>query len=171
MRILLPFVLLSLLAPASVAQDENVSPDTTWQVFESGTISLPDVRETSPSITADGQTMVFARTENWNDKVPCIATRTGDRWSVRTAPFADTLYNLAIAPDGQSIFFKKNETQDGEDVSPAYRVARTSDGWGEPQSLPALQHRRGVLLPDGRRHALLLRPVAPPRHLPGRADP
>ena len=45
------------------------SPDTTWQVFERGVISTPDLRETSPSITADGQTIVFARTENW--KQPC----------------------------------------------------------------------------------------------------
>jgi dipeptidyl aminopeptidase/acylaminoacyl peptidase len=131
-------ILVFLASPAAAQDDSGAAPDTTWQVFESGPISLPGTRETSPSITADGQTLVFARTTNWKDKVPYIATRRGDGWRVRKAPFADTLYNLAIAPDGQSIFFKTDETQDGEDVSRAYRVDRTSDGWGEPQALPAL---------------------------------
>jgi Tol biopolymer transport system component len=124
-------------APSNVPTS-NAPPDTTWTPFAPGTISLSGITDTSPSITADGETMVFARTENWTDKVPYIATRTGDGWTVRKAPFADTLYNLAITPDGQSIFFKKNEIQDGEEVSRAYRVDRTADGWGTPQTLTAL---------------------------------
>lgn len=141
--LLFPVLLFSLvssgLPPLAAAQiDGSVARDTTWQVFEADVISLPDIRETSPSVTADGQTMVFARTKNWKDKVPYVATRSGDRWNVRKAPFADTLYNLAIAPDGQSVFFKKDEMQDGEEVSRAYRVNRTEDGWSTPQNLPAL---------------------------------
>jgi hypothetical protein len=124
--------------PAAAQNDAPPPPDTTWTVFEPGAISTPEVTETSPSITADGQTMVFARTDNWTDKVPYIATRRGDGWSVQKAPFADTLYNLAVAPDGQSIFFKKDEMKDGEEVSRAYRVRRTENGWGAPQSLPTL---------------------------------
>ena len=124
--------------PAAAQSENTARPDTTWTIFEPGTISRPDIRETSPSITADGQTMVFARTENWTDKVPYIATRRGDGWNVQKAPFADTLYNLAISPNGQSIFYKKDEMQDGEEVSRAYRVRRTSDGWGAAQNLPTL---------------------------------
>lgn len=124
--------------PATAQSTSSAPFDTTWTVFGPGAISRPDIRETSPSITADAQTMVFARTEGWKNKVPYIATRRGDDWSVQKAPFADTLYNLAVAPGGQSIFFKKNETQGGKDVSRAYRVDRTSDGWDEPKNLPAL---------------------------------
>ena len=124
--------------PAAAQNEAPPSPDTTWMVFEPSVISTPEVTETSPSITADGQTMVFARTENWTDKVPYIATRRGDGWNVQKAPFADTLYNLAISPNGQSIFYKKDEMQDGEEVSRAYRVRRTSDGWGAAQNLPTL---------------------------------
>lgn len=129
--ILLPFTAAAQNTPPAIA-------DTTWQVFEPGMISLTSIRETSPSISADGQTMAFARTENWRDKVPHIATRSGDGWNVVQAPFADTLYNLALAPDGQSAFFKTNEMQDGEEVSRVYRVERTADGWGAPQHLPSL---------------------------------
>jgi hypothetical protein len=114
------------------------SPDTTWTPFAPGVISLSDIRETSPSITADGQTLLFARTAGWRDKVPYTATRSGDGWNVVKTPFADTLYNIAIAPDGQSAFFKTYERQEGEEVSRAYRVDRTTDGWGTPQRLPSL---------------------------------
>jgi hypothetical protein len=134
-------LLLSLLLACGIGATSlhaQPSPDTTWQIFEPGVISTPEVRETSPSITTDGQTMVFARTENWKDKVPYIATRTSDGWTVREAPFADTLYNLAISPDGQSIFYKKDEMQHGEEVSRVYRADRSKDGWSTPQNLPAL---------------------------------
>jgi hypothetical protein len=133
-------LLLMLLVPLTVAaqDDPPAIADTTWQAFAPGVISLPDIRETSPSIAADGQTMVFARTPNWRDKVPYIATRSGDAWTVAEAPFADTLYNVALAPDGQSAFFKTYEMQDGEEVSRAYRVERTEDGWGAPHPLPSL---------------------------------
>ncbi|MCS3860211.1 hypothetical protein [Salinibacter ruber] len=124
--------------PAAAQNDAPPPPDSTWTVFEPGVISTPEVTETSPSITADGQTMMFARTDNWTDKVPHIATRRGDGWNVRKAPFADTLYNLAVAPDGQSVFYKKDEMEDGEEVSRAYRVQRTNDGWDAPQPLPTL---------------------------------
>jgi hypothetical protein len=131
---------LTLLVPltASAQNDAPTIADTTWQPLAPGVISLPDIRETSPSVSADGQTMAFARTENWRDKVPYIATRSGDGWTVAKAPFADTLYNLALTPDGQSAFFKVYEMQDGEEVSRAYRVERTADGWGTPQRLPSL---------------------------------
>ena len=133
-------LLLALLIPLTAAaqDDPPAIADTTWQPFAPGAISLPDIRETSPSVSADGQTMLFARTENWRDKVPHIATRSGDGWAVVKAPFADTLYNLALAPDGQSAFFKTYDMRDGEEVSRAYRVARTADGWGTPQDLPRL---------------------------------
>jgi len=133
-------LLLMLLLPLTVAaqDDPPAIAGTTWQAFAPGVISLPDIRETSPSIAADGQTMVFARTSNWRDKVPYIATRSGDAWTVAEAPFADTLYNVALAPDGQSAFFKTYEMQDGEEVSRAYRVERTEDGWGTPHALPSL---------------------------------
>jgi len=128
-----------LLVPQAAAQDDPPTvTDTTWQTFAPGAVSLPDIRETSPSVSADGQTMLFARTENWRDKVPYVATRSGDSWDLVEAPFADTLYNVALAPDGQSAFFKTYEMQDGEEVSRAYRVDRTANGWGMPQRLPSL---------------------------------
>jgi hypothetical protein len=133
-------LLLALLVPLTAAaqDDPPAAPDTTWQPFAPGVVSLPYIRETSPSVTTDGQMMVFARTENWRDKVPYVATRSDNGWNVVKAPFADTLYNLAIAPNGQSAFFKAYAMQGGDEVSRAYRVERSPDGWGVPQPLPSL---------------------------------
>ena len=137
----LAVLLIGAAGPTAHAQP---TPDTTWTTFAPGVLSLPGIRETSPSITADGQTLAFARTEGWRKKVPYLATRTGGddpdapTWQVERAPFADTLYNLAIAPDGQSVFFKQYAMDGGETVSRTYRVARTASGWGPPQNLPSL---------------------------------
>ena len=133
-------LLVAFLIPLTAAaqDDPPVVVDTTWQAFAPGAISLPSIRETSPSMSADGSTMAFARTENWGDKVAHIATRSGDRWAAVKVPFADTLHNLTLAPDGQSAFFKTYDMRDGEEVSCAYRVARTADGRG------------ATVLPDGR---------------------
>lgn len=111
-----------------------------WSILAPGVISLPDIRETSPSLTADGNTLVFARTQNWGDKVPYLATRANRDapWQVQPLPFADTLYNLAISPDGQTIFMKQYDSLNQAKVSRAFRVDRTEDGWGEPIELDSL---------------------------------
>lgn len=137
---MIPFlfiIIFSFLTTAAGAQTET-GPELT--ILAPGVISLPDIRETSPSITADGQTLVFARTENWKDKVPYIATREdGEDWSVERLLFTDTLYNLAISPDGQTIFFKKYEPYGDTTISRAYRVDRSGAGWGQPRNLKKLE--------------------------------
>ena len=106
-------------------------------VFEPSVISLEGVSEGSPDITADGNTLVFTRYESYGDKVPYIAERinSGSGWEVRQLTFTDTLYNLAISPDGQRIVYKtRNRPSPGADrVNNAFRVDRNPDGsWGEP---------------------------------------
>jgi hypothetical protein len=125
-------------APAGAVAQDAAPRDTTWSAFAPGTVSQPDIRETSPSVTADGQTLMFARTEGWRQKVPYLATWEDDRWRADQLAFADTLYNVAITPDGETAFFKAYDQQDGEEVSRAYRVARTAGGWGAPEELSTL---------------------------------
>jgi len=159
---MIPFlfaVIFSLLATAAGAQTE-IEPELT--VLAPGVISLPDIRETSPSITADGQTLVFARTDSWKDKVPYIATREeGEGWSVERLHFTDTLYNLAISPDGQTIFFKKNEPYGDTTISRAYRVDRSGGEWGKPRNLKKLEDiNAGYFcpMPDGTLYLFARRP-------------
>ncbi len=139
------FILLLLaIVPCLIFAQAEINPETgqvpEWETFAPGVISLPDIRETSPSITADGQTLVFARTQNWKDKVPYIAQWVDGTWQVEKAPFVDTVYNLAISPDGQTIFIKKYEKRgEGEDdISHVYRVDRTASGWSEMKEIKSL---------------------------------
>ena len=126
---------------SSVFAQKNIVTDTLWQTLAPGVISLPGIGETSPSMTADGLTMVFARTKNWGDKVPFIATRKSlnGNWSVEQLPIADTLYNLAITPDGSSIFFKQYDyLDDSTKVSRVFRADRTQSGWSDPGEMESL---------------------------------
>jgi hypothetical protein len=108
------------------------------KAFEPGVISLEGIAEGSPSITSDGQTLVFTRYQSYGDKIPYIAERNGNSWEVSQLPFADTLYNLAISPDGQRLVYKtRNRPAPGKDrVNNAFRVDRNADGsWGTPVEL------------------------------------
>ncbi|MEM9665589.1 MAG: hypothetical protein AAF970_11685 [Bacteroidota bacterium] len=101
--------------------------------FAPGAVST-DASETSPSFTADGRTMVFARySDDWTQKQAFIAYRTETTW--RVEPLADTgpVYNLAIAPDGQEIVYVVAE----ERVRTVFRLHRTDTGWSTPENLTA----------------------------------
>lgn len=124
--------LLSFCSLFASAQERTLLDSSRWTILAPGEVSLPDIRETSPSMTASGDTLVFARTENWGDKVPYLAVRQGEGWQVEKLPFADTLYNLAITPDGQTIFLKQYDQVHEEKVSRVFRVDREGHGWSEP---------------------------------------
>lgn len=117
-----------------LANQTSIAQDTIkYQAFEPGVISLPGFSEGSPSITADGQTLLFTRFKSYSQQVPYIARRTGDSWAVERFNPLDNVYNLAIAPDGQQIVYKKRFA-DGRTQS--YRLQRTDKGWGAPEPLP-----------------------------------
>jgi len=125
----------SLLSLLSFGQ--NQSPDSVaYTIFQPGVISVEGYSEGSPGITADGQTMVFTRYKSYGKQVPYIATKTRDSWYVERWPVIDTLYNLAISPDGERIVYKVR-TEDEEKVSYAtYQVDRSGEEWGSPRMLP-----------------------------------
>ncbi|MGB3543758.1 toxin-antitoxin system YwqK family antitoxin [Rubrivirga sp.] len=113
-----------------------------WTAFEPGVISLPGIRETSPSASADGRTFLFARTADWDHKVPYLATVTDAGWRVERAAFADTVYKAALSPDGRTAFFQTHETIAGANgdslVTRVVRSTRTASGWTPPVDLPTL---------------------------------
>lgn len=129
-RLLIATLLLTLsgILNSASSQKLRVSPEP----FEAGVISLPDIRETSPSFTTDGKTMVFARTKNWKDKNPFIAHKKENRWQVQQVSFVDTVYNIAIDPEGNTIFYKAYKIQDTTEVSKVYKVEKDDGVWGEP---------------------------------------
>lgn len=114
-----------------------------YEVFEPGVISLPDINEGAPSITADGNTLVFTRYQSYGKQVPYIGQQRGSTWTVSRWPVVDTLYNLAISPDGQRIVYKvRYEDEKGASYA-TFRTDRQTDGsWAEPIAL------EGALFPN-----------------------
>jgi hypothetical protein len=70
--------------------------------FLPGLVSSP-ASETSPSFTEDGQTMVFARYEEWDRKTPYIARRSEDGWEVSQIEELGEVYNLSVSENGQHL--------------------------------------------------------------------
>ena len=94
--------------------------------------------DTSPTFTKDGNTMVFARYADWMKKVPHMATKTDEGWSMEQMTFADSLYNLAISPDGKQIVYKTFEYKGEEEITRAFISSKSRTGWSEPIELKNL---------------------------------
>ncbi|RZV63216.1 MAG: hypothetical protein EX254_06695 [Flavobacteriaceae bacterium] len=97
---------------------ENVAP----QGFE----------ETSPSLTSDGKTIVFARYSDWVKKVPYIAYLKNGKWEKEQLSIVDTIYNLAISPNGKRIVFATYDEVENEEIRKAYYADKQGQGWNEP---------------------------------------
>ncbi|MBT8281616.1 MAG: hypothetical protein KJO16_08560 [Muriicola sp.] len=100
--------------------------------------SIDGYEETSPSFTADGQTMVLARYKEWERKVPFIAYLKKGKWLKEQLPFVDTLYNLAISPGGNRIIYKVYDQLNGKEVSRVYTVDKRDGQWGAPVEIRRL---------------------------------
>ncbi|MBT8397725.1 MAG: hypothetical protein HKO65_05810 [Gemmatimonadetes bacterium] len=89
--------------------------------------------ETSPSFSADGQVMVFARYgDDWYRKNPFIAFRETGGWRVEALEGMGQVYNLTLSPDGKAIFFATN-TEAGERA--LFRIELSGGEWSEPENL------------------------------------
>ncbi|MEM9999078.1 MAG: hypothetical protein AAF809_15350 [Bacteroidota bacterium] len=104
------------------------APFVTGAPFALGTVST-EQPETSPSFSRDGRTMVFARYVDWGAKTALIADLTDEGWMVEAIPDIGPVYNLAVAPDGDAVVYAAGP------AGPLMRVARTPDGWLEPENL------------------------------------
>ena len=94
--------------------------------------------ETSPSFTADGKTMVFARYQDWVKKVPYMAEYQQGKWVKERLNFVDTLYNLAISPDGKRIVYKTFEFLPEEEITHTFIVDKKGSSWGKPREVKNL---------------------------------
>lgn len=94
--------------------------------------------QTSPSFTADGKTMVFARYTDWMKKQPYIARWEEGKWQVEPLSFAETVYNLAISPKGDRIVYKQYVNVGEEEVTKAFVVDKRGGAWQEPMEVKTL---------------------------------
>ena len=118
--------------------DEGDDKNKFYRPFFGNDIAPDGFEETSPSFTSDGKTMVFARYSDWMKKVPYMAELKNGKWIKKQLPIKDTLYNLAISPDGNRIVYKTFEYQGDEEITRAFVVDKKNGEWGESREVESL---------------------------------
>jgi hypothetical protein len=117
----------------TVVRASNDSPELASVPFAWGAVST-DASEASPSFSADGQVMVFARYgPEWTEKSAFLARLTLSGWVEEPLLSLGTVYNLAISPDACTIVFSRRN----DDETELFRTVVSDTGWSSPESLTA----------------------------------
>ncbi|NNE68398.1 MAG: hypothetical protein HKN33_17665 [Pyrinomonadaceae bacterium] len=115
----------------TLTKERNEKPFRSSLKFGNGLIST-DASETSPSFANDGKSMVFARYgEDWSKKEPFYAVLSDGVWKVEPITSIGKIYNLAISPDGKSVFYSKSEGK----KRTLMRVGLEDGKWLAPENL------------------------------------
>lgn len=115
----------------TLTKERNEKPFRSSLKLGSGLIST-DASEASPSFANDGKSMVFARYgEDWTKKDPFYAVLSEGVWKVEAIVSIGKVYNLAISPDGESVFYSKSEGK----KRTLMRVRLENGRWSTPENL------------------------------------
>jgi Tol biopolymer transport system component len=134
-----------LLAACAPAPGPAPSPTSRVERVGEGVLSTA-ANEYNPSLSPDGRTLVFARSEpDFRSPRILFSHLRGGRWSApEPAPFAvegrgDS--DPTWAPDGRTLYFVSDRPAPGRDSARTdldlWRVRRQGDGWGAPEHLGA----------------------------------
>ncbi|MEL6300087.1 MAG: hypothetical protein AAFR75_00125 [Pseudomonadota bacterium] len=135
--------------------DRKTAGEINFKPVGEGTVSTAQ-NETSPSMSGDGNTLVFARyADDWSRKTPFIASQQGERWFVEELKALGTVYNLSISNDGKSIV--SADADDGELVrfdsvaGQWLKIESISEKTGVTGSYPQLRENGDLVFydPDG----------------------
>ncbi len=132
------FCLVNAQSPGSASLDSGNNSLLQYNLFFGEDAGPADYEESSPSFTTDGKTMVFARYQDWVRKAPYIAHFRDGSWIKEKLTFVDTLYNLAIAPDGKRIIYKTREASSSGEISRTYVVDQVAGEWNKPKEVSEL---------------------------------
>jgi Tol biopolymer transport system component len=148
---LLSATLMAACAPAP----GRIAPGGVEMVGE-GSLSTA-ANEYNPSLSPDGRTLVFARSEPEFRNARIFFTHLrGGRWSEpEPAPFADPRFSdtdPTLSPDGRTLYFASDRPAAGRDSTrrdlDVWRVRREGVGWGVPEHLAAVNTRAQELGPS-----------------------
>jgi hypothetical protein len=142
--LLLVLVLLAACTPAPEA-GQGPPPAARVELVGEGVLSTA-ANEYNPSLSPDGRTLVFARSEPDFRNARILFSRLRDgRWSApEPAPFtvegrSDS--DPTFAPDGRTLYFASDRPAPGRDSTRTdldlWRVRRQGEGWGAPEHLGA----------------------------------
>jgi Tol biopolymer transport system component len=152
MRFVSALLVLSVSACASAPQASTAGdfPAGTAELFGEGTFSTP-ANEYNPSLSPDGRTLVFARSEPEFRNARILVSHLRDgRWSpAQPIAFTDARYSdtdPTFSPDGNTLYFISNRPAPDRDSARAdldiWRVRRVQGGWGTPEHLGAAVNSR-----------------------------
>lgn len=134
-----------LLAACAPAPGPAPSPAGQVELVGEGVLSTA-ANEYNPSLSPDGRTLVFARSEpDFRSPRILFSRLRGGRWSApEPAPFAAAGHgdsDPTFAPDGRTLYFVSDRPAPGRDSARTdldlWRVRRQGDGWGAPEHLGA----------------------------------
>jgi hypothetical protein len=150
------FILLGLLALAGETGARAAGPEllsyellptdaSTPHLFAEGVISTPD-DEAGGVFSPDGREFYFAKL-NPTTTFPrigllCVSHWKDGKWTTpEVLPFSGKNLDFPprLSPDGQTMYFASSRVPPGmkAHVLRIWKVAKTKDGWGEPEPLPA----------------------------------
>jgi Tol biopolymer transport system component len=145
MRFFSALLVLSVPACASLQQTSSAGgfPAGTAELVAEGTLSTA-ANEYNPSLSPDGRTLVFARSEPEFRNARILVSHLRDgRWSpAQPIVFTDPRYSdtdPTFSPDGNTLYFISNRPAPDRDSARAdldiWRVRRVQGGWGTPEHL------------------------------------
>lgn len=153
-----PFFLLAAALPlASACAAASSTPGAapmaagTVEIVGEGVISTP-ANEYNPSLSPDGRTLVFARSEPEFRNAKILVSRlVAGRWSApEPVPFSDARYSDSdptLTADGRSLYFISDRPAPGRDSTRAdldlWRADRAGGGWSAPVHLGSDVNSRG----------------------------
>ena len=145
MRHLAPWftLVLSVAGPVCGVSSASAQEGNEAELFGEGGFST-GANEYNPSLSPDGRTLVFARSEPdfRNARILVSHLRDGRWTAAEPISFTDPRFSDSdptFAPDGQSLFFVSDRPAAGRDPGRAdldlWRARRAGDGWGDPEHL------------------------------------
>ncbi|HEU4556474.1 MAG TPA: hypothetical protein VFS20_01450 [Longimicrobium sp.] len=149
----------AILALASACRPASPAPVPGGPELVGPGVIATDANEYNPSLTPDGRTLVFARSEpDFRNAKIHVSTWSGAGWAPPAqVPFSDPRFtdsDPTLSDDGGELYFVSNRPHAGRDSTrrdlDLWRVPRVGAGWGTPEPVPGVNTRAQELGPQRR---------------------